>query len=489
MMASLKYWYIFLLIGTIQFKTINSLQACKPKIAIIGAGIGGSSAAHFLTKPFRNAEIHVFEKNVVGGRLSLVKFGNEEFEAGGAIIHPRNKYMQEFVKLLNLSARPPASVGGRFGIWNGKELVFEESSWDTVTMLKLIYRYGFDPIYLYRYINNILDDFERIYDFQNKGIGFDNVTALVQAMNPDFINLLQTPMEKHLTDLGYSSKLIKELVEATLVVNYGQDIDVHSFVASVSIAGAGFDLWSVKGGNKKVPEKLIQENDQVTLKHSAVKKVRKSILNDKVKYEITYTEIDKETDSTSEYDIVIIAAPMTNDHFSSVIFEGFDDDLTFSGTYQTTIATFVSGEVDFSYFDLDEDIQGIMSCEPEKTIISSIGKLSSVEGTKNPKTNIWKIFSRKKLNQTLLNKMFKNIEEIQEISWKAYPKYSSSLRLDKFKLDDAMYHVNAIEWAASAMEMSAIGGRNVAILAYNDYKRICSAVNTITTTTTASSEL
>lgn len=32
-----------------------------------------------------------------------------------------------------------------------------------------------------------------------------------------------------------------------------------------------------------------------------------------------------------------------------------------------------------------------------------------------------------------------------------------------------MYHVNAIEWVASAMEMSAIGGRNVAILAYNDF--------------------
>lgn len=36
-----------------------------------------------------------------------------------------------------------------------------------------------------------------------------------------------------------------------------------------------------------------------------------------------------------------------------------------------------------------------------------------------------------------------------------------------------MYHVNAIEWAASAMEMSAIGGRNVAILAFNDYKKKC----------------
>lgn len=59
--------------------------------------------------------------------------------------------------------------------------------------------------------------------------------------------------------------------------------------------------------------------------------------------------------------------------------------------------------------------------------------------------------------------------------WKAYPHYSSSSRHDKFKLDDALYYVNAIEWAASAMEMSAIGGRNVAILAYNDYQQKCSS--------------
>lgn len=29
--------------------------------------------------------------------------------------------------------------------------------------------------------------------------------------------------------------------------------------------------------------------------------------------------------------------------------------------------------------------------------------------------------------------------------------------------------MNAIEWVASAMEMSAISGRNVALLAYNDF--------------------
>lgn len=61
------------------------------------------------------------------------------------------------------------------------------------------------------------------------------------------------------------------------------------------------------------------------------------------------------------------------------------------------------------------------------------------------------------------------VVEKKEITWKAYPHYSTNMNLDNFKLHDALYHVNTIEWAASAMEMSAIAGRNVAILAYNDF--------------------
>lgn len=66
---------------------------------------------------------------------------------------------------------------------------------------------------------------------------------------------------------------------------------------------------------------------------------------------------------------------------------------------------------------------------------------------------------------------------MKEIEWKAYPKYSTEIYANKFKLHDHLYHVNAIEWAASAMEMSAIGGRNVAILAYNDYKQKCKDIH------------
>lgn len=227
--------------------------------AIIGAGIGGASASHFLTKLFHNnIDIDVFESKIVGGRLATVKFGDDEFEAGGAIIHPRNKYMQDFVKLLNLSPRPPtvhsndALNDDRFGIWNGKEFVLQESNYQAITLMRLIYRYGLQPFYLHRYVSSILDDFEKIYSLQDKGIGFDNVTALISAMNQEFVGLLQTSMKDHLIKLDYDRKIVDELVEATLVVNYGQDTNVHTFVGSVSVAGAGTDLWSVKGGNKKV---------------------------------------------------------------------------------------------------------------------------------------------------------------------------------------------------------------------------------------------
>ena len=99
---------------------------------------------------------------------------------------------------------------------------------------------------------------------------------------------------------------------------------------------------------------------------------------------------------------------MTHDQENSVIFENFKNvDLQFFGNYQTTIATFVQGDVNFSYFGLNEDIGGVLSCDPNKTIISSIGKLSSVEGS--TKSSIWKIFSRKSLDASMLNKIFTKV--------------------------------------------------------------------------------
>uniref|UniRef100_A0A7S3V0W4 Prenylcysteine lyase domain-containing protein n=1 Tax=Aplanochytrium stocchinoi TaxID=215587 RepID=A0A7S3V0W4_9STRA len=77
------------------------------RIAIVGGGIGGASTSKFTRDLFgEEAQIDVFEKNFdrLGGRLSTVQVGKEYYEAGGSVIHPRNKYMVGIHKI----SQPPS---------------------------------------------------------------------------------------------------------------------------------------------------------------------------------------------------------------------------------------------------------------------------------------------------------------------------------------------------------------------------------------------
>ena len=68
-------------------------------LAIIGAGIGGTSAAHFLRKKFgASCSITIFEEKEVGGRLATIKMAGKEYEVGGSIIHSANKLMTDFLE-------------------------------------------------------------------------------------------------------------------------------------------------------------------------------------------------------------------------------------------------------------------------------------------------------------------------------------------------------------------------------------------------------
>ena len=95
-----------LLIPTLFFTRHRQVSAVErnsnANIAIIGAGIGGSSCSHFIRELFGSqATIDVFEAtDRIGGRLDTVEVAGKRFESGGSIIHPDNKHMADFVKHL-----------------------------------------------------------------------------------------------------------------------------------------------------------------------------------------------------------------------------------------------------------------------------------------------------------------------------------------------------------------------------------------------------
>ncbi|KAG7249439.1 hypothetical protein CRUP_035991 [Coryphaenoides rupestris] len=60
---------------------------------------------------------------------------------------------------------------------------------------------------------------------------------------------------------------------------------------------------------------------------------------------------------------------------------------------------------------------------------------------------------------------------VQRTEWLAYPRYSSGQGLPPVELHPHLYYLSGIEWAGSAMEMSSVAAKNIALLAYHRWNR------------------
>ena len=61
-------------------------------LAVIGAGIGGCSAAYFARKYIPDSKVTVYEKeNSIGGRVFTFNWDGTNSELGAAFFNPMNK--------------------------------------------------------------------------------------------------------------------------------------------------------------------------------------------------------------------------------------------------------------------------------------------------------------------------------------------------------------------------------------------------------------
>lgn len=443
-----------------------------PRIAVIGAGIGGTSSAYYLRQLFgHQANIDIYEAKEVGGRLATVYMAGQDIEAGGSIIHPRNNYMVNLTELLGLEKR--IIDDDDFGIYDGDQFQFQSSDYSLITKIKALWRYGRDIYRLSSWVNdNLMTKFSRIYTHQMNGYAFTTVKDLLLSMDPLIANLTTRSIQEVLQEDGFSERFIKELVTVAVRNNYGQATDIHALVGAVSLAGAQNGLWAVKGGNKLVAKGLLEKSHAKLIQA----KVTKIILlkeSNSIQYELEYELNDaKDGDDSTQssiYDIVIVAVPLNKNIFN-LQFEDFSSALhSFIQPYQRTVATFLKGQVNASFFkSMREDLPNSILINKEPYFINSM---------ENMVQDVWKVFSRDILSESEKELLFKKVDQTLIYDWQAYPKYSSRQSLPSFVLYDQLYYVNAIESAASAMEMSVIGGRNAALLAYNHWHSLLDFVD------------
>ncbi|KAL8611776.1 hypothetical protein ACOMHN_009458 [Nucella lapillus] len=475
-----------LLILLVQQVACAQIEEEIPKIGIVGAGIGGTSAAYFLRQVFGDKlQVDVFEAERVGGRLAVINIDGQEYEAGGTIIHPRNQYMVNFTRLFGLSKKDPEE-GGTLGLYGSEEgLYFQTSRWSAVTLAKMVWRYGWDIKRVDDWVKDMLASFDRIYAYQDQGMAFTTVEDLLRAMSEQFVNYTRHSTRTVMKDAGFSDTFIDELVTGAFRDNYGQTPDIHAFVGSVCMAGVEPGLWAVKGGNKQVAEKLLKASGASLVRGAVTQVFQVKSEGGTASYEVQYTKADARPDSgestgTREYDLLIMATPLKSGSKLKVQFEDFSTKLHIPDIpYHSLEAVFVHGRPNTTHFGLDrlEDFPTEVMTTDTGVFFNKLGRQSPVERKEHlvgkpddvEGYGVWKTFSNKVPSEMQLKQLFDSRKDLRLVNWLAYPEYHPNMELQSFVLHDRLYFLNAVETAAAAMEMSVIGAKNVALLAYNQW--------------------
>lgn len=174
--------------------------------------------------------------------------------------------------------------------------------------------------------------------------------------------------------------------------------------------------------------------------------------------------------NSKEYDIVILATPFYK-NMIDIKFEDFQNNIKpVDNEFHLTVATFMEGQPNSSYFSVDsiDDLPNTFFTTNENTFFCSFTKQKAVSGNVTEKP-VYRVFSNTVPKVDQLKQLVPEWDDLRVVNWMAYPEYASTTQLPSFTLHEQMYHINAIEMAASAMETSAIGAKNVALLAYYRY--------------------
>ncbi|GLJ44512.1 hypothetical protein SUGI_0934390 [Cryptomeria japonica] len=422
------------------------------KICIVGSGIGGASAAHFLRKYSQEGmEIHVFERNsVVGGRMAMVELGGDKFEAGGSILHPKNLYTLQYTELLGLQ-RSSGGDDTDFGIWDGQKFLLKTypSSGMAISFLNdllVFWRYGTSLFKMQKYVSSLLSKFLHYYD-DSRPI-FNSVEEMLKWA--DLYEYTTQSLQAELVAAGLSSRLISELITVIMRINYGQSVNISGLAGAVSLCGSGSGLWSVEGGNWQMAAGLL---DRANVSLHLNEEIASVSFNGK-NYEISSSK-----GQVHNCEVAVLATPLDEVNIS------FIPEFSIPERHlQHTYTTFVRGQLNPVYFGQPSSFilpKLIGTLEVPSLPFSSISVLKDY--SRDDKA--YKIFSRKVMADDLLDKIFSVRKETIQIDWAAYPHYQAPERFASFLLDGHhLYYINTFESAASTMEMSSVAAENVARL-------------------------
>jgi prenylcysteine oxidase/farnesylcysteine lyase len=413
------------------------------RVAIIGSGIGGSSAAHYLLKN-ENIKVDLYEKsNRVGGRV-FTAYAGRDIDVGASFLIKANKLMISLINELNCDLVSKADYKENMSVISGHEILMNMSSYDLINIVKVIWKYGLSPYWVSNIVKSRLADFQTIYDTLENKTTFKSLSEMLEIIKQS--DLPSQTIEEFLLANGVSQQYIDEMISALIAGIYNQHKEINAFAGFITLAGVGNETYSIGKGNDHLIQMIIFKHDKnPNFKLYLDKKVEKIVKKENLYY------IDG-----VEYDKVIIACPLEK---TGITFEGVAVNNTLPHYFQENYQTVIQGEINGAYFGLKDDDN-----VPNTIISNDKRKSENISDAIYIGNGILKVQSDAELPDKGLAIIKEGYKVLYRHKWDfAYPKLVTNKleELPSFVLDNGLYYINAIETAGSCMELSVISARNI----------------------------
>ncbi|MCJ7614141.1 prenylcysteine oxidase family protein [Candidatus Bathyarchaeota archaeon] len=410
-------------------------------LAVIGAGIGGCSAAYFARKYLPYSKVTVYERgNRVGGRVLTFDEGQKKSELGAAFLNSTNRTVCDLVKEMKLEVKKLEDATD-IAVWNGTEIIFKSSQPMFYNLLKLIASYKLSVPKMLFGLREAKKKIERFYRKEKPAEFWE----LFESAGLD--RWYRKRFDQILVEMGIDSKFIDEIVTPITRIIYSQDAALGGFAGLSSLLGVyGGSIYRLMEGNDVLPRRLHEASDSKVKLDSKVESVERTSKG-------SYRVIAR--DNTSIVDGVIIATPL---EAADITFEGVATQEPQAREYQKIYIKLMKGEVNSRYFNLDK------SAELPAMILTTkeadpITRFSINKATKDE--SLVTVTSKEPIGNDILGEIFKNGRTILDHTWSAaYPVFKPTERLPSTFLGKGLIFLNAIESAASSLESSTFAALN-----------------------------
>ncbi|KAA8566081.1 hypothetical protein EYC84_008685 [Monilinia fructicola] len=466
----------------IESTTYEYADSHAKRIAIIGAGAGGSSSAYHLQKFAAETDLSInvtiFERSsYIGGRSTTVNaYGNplEPVELGASIFVEVNAILKNASREFGLHPKSTDTEEAEvLGIWDGAEFVYtqKDSDWKYWDIAKLLWKYGLAPLKTQRLMKTVVGKFLQLYEAPY--FPFRSLSERIEEL--DLKTVASVTGEQFLADNNIGGSFATELIQASTRVNYGQNLNViHGVETMVCMAIEG--AMQIQGGNWQIFDSMVQSSNSTVRLNHTITEISK--VQDQEKYNVktvTTDAIGVTHTSEEPFDSIIIAAPLqySNIKIASGLLQHTPDEIPYV-TLHVTLFTSPYG-LNPAYFNLGPND------EVPTTILTTLPKISQPQPI--PKISLAPPPLSSEFLSSILNSSAPVPQELATISslgnntitwyyphvWNSYPYEYPRVTFEEIQLAPGIYYTSGIESFISTMETSALMGKNVARLVIDDF--------------------